>query len=86
MPWKINGEKWHLSEKGFPPGKAAKWDRAFSAGGDKLSAKWDPKLEVKWDTRDAIVFIDTTTDRYGRGGELRTEIAWSAGSSANPGP
>ncbi len=64
MPWKINGEKWHLSEKGFPPGKAAKWDRGILPALIKLVHEVDPKLEVKWDTRDAIVFIDTTTDRY----------------------
>ena len=29
MPWKVNGERWHLSEKGFPPGKKVKWDRAL---------------------------------------------------------
>ncbi|EAQ76886.1 excinuclease ABC subunit UvrA [Blastopirellula marina] len=26
MPWKKLGEKWHLSRKGFPPGKNAQWD------------------------------------------------------------
>jgi excinuclease ABC subunit A len=25
MPWKVLGQKWHLSRKGFPPGKPAKW-------------------------------------------------------------
>ncbi|MEC7979687.1 MAG: excinuclease ABC subunit A, partial [Planctomycetota bacterium] len=26
MPWKKMGRKWHLSRKGFPPGKKPKWD------------------------------------------------------------
>lgn len=25
MPWKVMGQKWHLSRKGFPPGKKVKW-------------------------------------------------------------
>jgi len=25
MPWKVNGEKWHLGEKGFPPGRKLQW-------------------------------------------------------------
>jgi len=26
MPWKVLGQKWHFSRKGFPPGKRIKWD------------------------------------------------------------
>ncbi|MBI2823924.1 MAG: excinuclease ABC subunit UvrA [Planctomycetia bacterium] len=26
MPWKVLGQKWHLSRKGFPPGKRIDWD------------------------------------------------------------
>ncbi len=26
MPWRVLGQKWHLSRKGFPPGKPALWD------------------------------------------------------------
>src|SRR5207302_6244248 len=29
MPWKVNGERWHLGEKGFPPGKKVQWDLAL---------------------------------------------------------
>jgi excinuclease ABC subunit A len=25
MPWKVLGQKWHLSRKGFPPGKKTAW-------------------------------------------------------------
>jgi excinuclease ABC subunit A len=25
MPWKVLGQKWHLSRKGFPPGKKPEW-------------------------------------------------------------
>jgi excinuclease ABC subunit A len=26
MPWKVLGQKWHLSRKGFPPGKKVNWE------------------------------------------------------------
>jgi len=29
MPWKKDGEKWHLGEKGFPAGVGVKWDRSL---------------------------------------------------------
>ncbi|WP_162658231.1 excinuclease ABC subunit UvrA [Tuwongella immobilis] len=56
MPWKLNGEKWHLGEKGFPPGKGAKWDRAALPRLIELIRKIEPTIEIRWDTRDAIAF------------------------------
>jgi excinuclease ABC subunit A len=29
MPWKLDGQGWHLGEKGFPPGRKLQWDRAL---------------------------------------------------------
>ena len=54
MPWKKDGEKWHLGEKGFPPGQGAKWDRALLPKLLKLLREIDPTLEFKWDVRDAV--------------------------------
>jgi len=54
MPWKINGERWHLGEKGFPPGKKVRWDRALLTRLLELVREVEPGLEVRWDTRDAI--------------------------------
>jgi excinuclease ABC subunit A len=54
MPWKIDGEKWHLSEKGFPPGKGAKWDRALLPKFLQLLREVEPKLKIQWDVVDAI--------------------------------
>jgi excinuclease ABC subunit A len=56
MPWKVNGERWHLSEKGFPIGRKIKWDRAILPRLLKIVGEIDPTLEIKWDTRDAILF------------------------------
>jgi excinuclease ABC subunit A len=54
MPWKKDGEKWHLSDKGFPPGLGAKWDRNLLPRLIKLLREIDPTLEFKWDVRDAV--------------------------------
>ncbi|HTU20488.1 MAG TPA: excinuclease ABC subunit A, partial [Gemmataceae bacterium] len=54
MPWKINGERWHLGEKGFPPGKKVRWDRALLTRLLQLAREVEPGLEVRWDARDAI--------------------------------
>jgi excinuclease ABC subunit A len=55
MPWKMDGRKWHLSEKGFPPGRKVKWDRALLPRLLKLVSEVEPDIEIKWDTRDAIL-------------------------------
>jgi excinuclease ABC subunit A len=54
MPWKKDGEKWHLGEKGFPPGQGAKWDRSLLPRVIKVLREIDPTLEFKWDARDAV--------------------------------
>ena len=44
MPWKVNGERWHLGEKGFPLGRKLQWDRAILPRlldlGARLSRTW----------------------------------------------
>jgi excinuclease ABC subunit A len=54
MPWKINGERWHLGEKGFPPGKRVQWDRALLPRLLDLLREVEPGLTVAWDVRDSI--------------------------------
>jgi excinuclease ABC subunit A len=54
MPWKVNGERWHMSEKGFPPGKKPKWDRALLSRLLALVREVEPGLQVQWDNRAAI--------------------------------
>jgi excinuclease ABC subunit A len=55
MPWKKDGEKWHLGEKGFPPGRKLKWDRAALPLFLKQIRDAAPELDVKWDSRDHIL-------------------------------
>ncbi len=54
MPWKINGERWHLGEKGFPPGKKVRWERSLLTRLLQLAREVEPGVEVRWDARDAI--------------------------------
>ncbi len=54
MPWKVNGERWHLSEKGFPIGKKVRWDRAVLPRLLEMVREIDPNITVEWDARDAI--------------------------------
>jgi excinuclease ABC subunit A len=54
MPWKINGERWHMGDKGFPPGKKVRWDRSLLTRLLQLAREVEPDLEIRWDARDAI--------------------------------
>jgi excinuclease ABC subunit A len=54
MPWKVNGQRWHLGEKGFPPGKTLRWDRSLLPRLLELVREVEPNVEVSWDARDAI--------------------------------
>jgi excinuclease ABC subunit A len=48
MPWKVNGERWHLGEKGFPPGQKPQWDHALLPQFLTLAREIEPGLEVQW--------------------------------------
>ncbi len=54
MPWKVQGERWHLGEKGFPPGKKLKWDRPLLPRLLELVRAVEPKIDIRWDNRVAI--------------------------------
>ncbi|MCE9534084.1 MAG: excinuclease ABC subunit UvrA [Planctomycetes bacterium] len=55
MPWKRNGEAWHLGLKGFPPGKRVVWDRSILPAFLSVIKEVDPQIEIRWDSRDAIL-------------------------------
>jgi excinuclease ABC subunit A len=54
MPWKVNGQRWHLSDKGFPPGRRLQWDRALLPRLLDLVRELEPGVEINWSTRDTI--------------------------------
>jgi excinuclease ABC subunit A len=55
MPWKLNGERWHLGEKGFPPGRRIKWDRAILPRLLTIVKDARNDVEIVWDSRDGIL-------------------------------
>ncbi len=75
MPWKVNGERWHLSDKGFPPGRKVQWDRTLLPRVLDLLRTIVPDLEVQWDVRDSITVRIPGISRAWAG--LRTKAAES---------
>jgi excinuclease ABC subunit A len=55
MPWKVNGERWHLGEKGFPPGRRLRWDRAILPRFLAVVKEARRDVEIQWDARDSIL-------------------------------
>ena len=53
-PWKQLQKKWHLSSKGFPIGKPAKWDAALLPRLFTIIESLEPSCEMTWDVRDAV--------------------------------
>jgi excinuclease ABC subunit A len=56
MPWKINGQRWHTSDKGFPPGRKVHWDRSLLPRLVQLVQEVEPAIDIRWDRRDAITW------------------------------
>jgi excinuclease ABC subunit A len=54
MPWKVNGERWHLGDKGFPPGRRIQWDRSLLSRLLDLVRAVEPGVQVEWSNRAAI--------------------------------
>jgi len=64
MPWKKDGQKWHLGPKGFPPGRGVRWDRDLLPRLLKLLQEVEPELVFKWDTRDAVTARPSSSSRF----------------------
>ncbi|MBL8793302.1 MAG: excinuclease ABC subunit UvrA, partial [Planctomycetia bacterium] len=54
MPWKVNGERWHLGDKGFRPGQKVRWSRSLLSRLLELVKQVEPQVQIEWDARDAI--------------------------------
>jgi hypothetical protein len=55
MPWKINGERWHLSDKGFPWGKSRQWPASLLSAMVAIVQQAIPEVAFDWGYRDAVV-------------------------------
>jgi excinuclease ABC subunit A len=54
MPWKINGQQWHFSNKGFPPGRTMLWDPEVLRRLAAIVQELAPEMEMDWNLRDAV--------------------------------
>jgi excinuclease ABC subunit A len=64
MPWKINGERWHLGPKGFPAGKKLQWDPALLPRVLQLLREIEPGLEIDWGVRYFITLRAPGVSRF----------------------
>jgi excinuclease ABC subunit A len=81
MPWRVNGERWHLGDKGFPPGRKLHWDRALLPRLLELVREVEPGVEVRWD----VQYFITLRVPGGASGRPSGPMASTAGSSARRG-
>ncbi|MGH7139639.1 MAG: excinuclease ABC subunit UvrA, partial [Pirellulales bacterium] len=59
MPWKVLGRKWHLSRKGFPPGKKVSWEVDVLEELCELLAETAPEGQFLWNNQQVVhLFID----------------------------
>ncbi len=58
MPWKVLGQKWHFSRKGFPPGKSPAWDADVLEELCELLAATAPAGQFLWNNQQVVhVFV-----------------------------
>ncbi|HVX15818.1 MAG TPA: excinuclease ABC subunit UvrA [Pirellulales bacterium] len=59
MPWKVLGRKWHLSRKGFPPGKKVSWETDVLEELCELLAETAPSGQFLWNNQQVVhLFVD----------------------------
>ena len=54
MPWKVLGRKWHLSRKGFPPGKRVSWETDVLEELCELLAETAPHGQFLWNNQQVV--------------------------------
>jgi excinuclease ABC subunit A len=54
MPWKVLGQKWHLSRKGFPPGKKVDWDTEVLEELCERLAAVAPEGQFLWNNQQVV--------------------------------
>ena len=54
MPWKVLGQKWHLSRKGFPPGKRVQWETEVLEEVIELLAETAPEGQFLWNNQQVV--------------------------------
>jgi len=54
MPWKVLGQKWHMSRKGFPPGKKPAWKPEVLEELLEMLHETAPKGQFLWNNQDVV--------------------------------
>jgi excinuclease ABC subunit A len=54
MPWKVLGQKWHLSRKGFPPGKKVYWPTELLEELCELLSEVAPSGQFLWNNQQVV--------------------------------
>ncbi len=54
MPWKVLGQKWHLSRKGFPPGKRILWETEVLEELCELLSTAAPAGQFLWNNQQLV--------------------------------
>jgi excinuclease ABC subunit A len=57
MPWKVLGQKWHLSRKGFPPGKKTDWKPEVLEELLEMLADAAPGGQFLWNNQNVVYLM-----------------------------
>jgi excinuclease ABC subunit A len=57
MPWKVLGQKWHLSRKGFPPGKKTAWKPEVLEELLELLSETVPGGQFLWNNQNVVYLM-----------------------------
>jgi excinuclease ABC subunit A len=57
MPWKVLGQKWHLSRKGFPPGKKTAWQPEVLEELLEMLAEAAPDGQFLWNNQNVVYLM-----------------------------
>jgi excinuclease ABC subunit A len=57
MPWKVLGQKWHLSRKGFPPGKKTAWKPELLEELLEMLAETVPGGQFLWNNQNVVYLM-----------------------------
>lgn len=60
MPWTVLGQKWHLSKKGFPPGKQTAWKPEVLEELLEMLHDAEPKGQFLWNNQERVYFMAPT--------------------------
>ncbi len=57
MPWKVLGQKWHLSKKGFPPGKKTAWKPEVLEELLEMLSETVPDGQFLWNNQNVVYLM-----------------------------